>query len=97
MNVFNEGRDERTEQVENSGFRIGYGFLLFGVLLISAYRGRVLHQETWDLLGLVMGAGLIPMVYQATHRALPRGVIWVVGLSAVFGAVIAVVLTLASR
>jgi hypothetical protein len=97
MRVAEVQRDERTEQVENVGFRISYGFLMFGVLIAGTYRGYVLHQQTWDLLGLVMGASAISLAYKAVHRAFPRSLLWVIALSAIAGALMAVTYSFARR
>ena len=66
-------RDERTESVENASYRLSYLTLSFGLLVISAYRSFVFHEATWDLLALVIVAGGINAVYQASRRVLyPR-------------------------
>jgi hypothetical protein len=66
-------RDERTEAVENAGYRWSYYLLTFGVLGATAYRGLVLHETAWDLLALVVLGGVVNSVYQASRRVLyPR-------------------------
>ena len=63
-------RDERTLAVENAGYRWSYLVLSFGALGISAYRSLVLGEATWDLLALVVFAGGVNAVYQASRRVL---------------------------
>jgi hypothetical protein len=69
-------RDERTQAVEDAGYRWSNHVLTFGVLGISAYRSLVLRETTWDLLILVVLGGGVNVAYQASRRVLyPR---WVV-------------------
>lgn len=66
-------RDERTQAVENAGYRWSYYILTYGVLGAGAYRNFVLHEAAWDLLALVVLGGVVNTVYQASRRVLyPR-------------------------
>ena len=66
-------RDERTLAVENASYRLAYYTLSFGLLLITAYRAAVLHDNSLDLLALVSVGGLVAAFYQAAQRILsPR-------------------------
>lgn len=68
-------RDERTQTVENAGYRWSYYILTYGVLGASAYRSLVLRETTWDLLALVVLGGGVNAVYQASQQVLyPRWV-----------------------
>jgi hypothetical protein len=69
-------RDERTLAVENAGYRWSYLVLSFGALAIAAYRSLSLGEATWDLLALVVLAGVVNAVYQASQQVLNRQ--WVV-------------------
>ena len=69
-------RDERTVAVENVGYRWSYRVLSFGVLLLVAYRGFVRHEQTWDLIGLVVISGAVSVLYQGWRRTLYRR--WIV-------------------
>jgi hypothetical protein len=61
-------RDERTLAVENASYRLVYLLLSFALLADVAYRGIVRREPSWDLLGLVVGAGVVATTYQAMHR-----------------------------
>ena len=66
-------RDERTQAVENAGYRWSYNILTYGVLGAVAYRSFVLHEAAWDLLALVVLGGVVNTVNQASRRVLyPR-------------------------
>jgi peptidoglycan/LPS O-acetylase OafA/YrhL len=85
-------RDERTIAVENASYRVAYYVLSFGLLLITAYRAAVLHDDNLDLLVLAMLGGLVAAFYQAAQRILsPRwlAVALICGASAAVVAVVA--------
>lgn len=65
-------RDERTVTIENASYRWAYLFLSFGLLVSTAYRSFVLHETSWDLLGLVIAGGVIASVYQGGKGVLSR-------------------------
>lgn len=75
-------RDERTEFTENVSYRWAYLLLSYGLLASIAYRGFVTHESSWDLLTLVIAAGVVATFYQARHRVLSFrwGVITVAGV-----------------
>jgi hypothetical protein len=61
-------RDERTIVVENASYRLAYLVLSFGLLVLVAIRSFVNHENSWDLLGLVILAGGVAAVYQIFYR-----------------------------
>jgi hypothetical protein len=63
-------RDERTVMVENASYRWAYFLLSYGLLVIVAYRSLIWRQSSWDLLGLVILAGAVPLVQQARQHVL---------------------------
>jgi hypothetical protein len=65
-------RDERTVAVENASYRWSYLFVSFGLLAIVAYRSLLNGESAWDLMALVIVAGLASMAYQAFHKVLTR-------------------------
>jgi hypothetical protein len=65
-------RDERTVSIENASFRWSYLFLSFGLLLSTAYRGFVRHEQAWDLLALVILGGFVTALYQGQKRVLTQ-------------------------
>jgi hypothetical protein len=86
-------RDERTVAVEGAGGRWAYLFLSYCLLLDVAYRSFARREAAWDLLALVIAAGVVFTVYQARHKVLSRswltGVLVAVGLAAVIAAALA--------
>lgn len=91
MNTGLPERDERTQAVENAGYRWSYYILTYGVLGAAGYRSLVLRETAWDLLALVVLGGVVNMVYQASRRTLyPRwltmGVITLVAAAALAAA-----------
>jgi small ligand-binding sensory domain FIST len=86
-------RDERTVAVENASYRWAYLVLSFGLLLSTAYRGFVLNESSWDLLGLVILGGLVTTGYQGGRHVLSQR--WAIvsagaiGIALVLGAVLA--------
>jgi hypothetical protein len=76
MNNQSVTRDERTAAVENTSYRIAYLVISFGLLVCIAYRGFVLQQSSWDLLGLVILGGVTATIYQGTNKVLSRYSIW---------------------
>ncbi|MHB1318484.1 MAG: hypothetical protein ACYCYF_07705 [Anaerolineae bacterium] len=72
MSVQPISRDERTTAVENASYRLAYSVMSFGLLAIVTYRGFVLQEASWDLLGLVILGGATATVYQGAGRVLSR-------------------------
>jgi hypothetical protein len=60
--------NERAAVIENTGFRWAFVVLAFGLLLDVAYRGFMLNQPSWDILGLIVLSGLIATFYQVSHK-----------------------------
>jgi hypothetical protein len=85
-------KDERTISVENASYRWAYLILSFGILFDVAYRGLVRNEAGWDLMALVILAGLASTVYQGSQRILTRRwVIWSV-LIALLAAIVSAVI-----
>lgn len=85
-------RDERTVAVENASYRWAYGLLTYALLADVMWRSLVLHESAWDLMALVIVAGIGTSVYQARQRILTQGwVMKVVLVSCVAGVVAALV------
>jgi hypothetical protein len=82
-------RDERTVAVENASYRWAYLLLSFGLLLTVAYRSFVYQESPWDLLGLVILAGLFTAAYQGAHHVLTRRWAWTAGVSMLLAALFA--------
>jgi len=90
-------RDERTTAVENQSYRLAYQVIAYGLLAIVAYRGFFRQESSWDLLGLVILSSGIATLYQGRQKIFTRRSIWMMAVSAVAAAVLAVVLVLLLR
>ena len=88
-------RDERESAIDNAGDRLAWLVMSFGVLAIVAYRSAVNGQASWDLLALVVIAGLAGTVYRLANRAVTREAVAVIGMTLVVAAAVALLLTLA--
>ena len=85
-------KDERTKIVENASYRWAYLVLSFGLLIDVAYRGLLHNEASWDLLALVMLAGLVATLYQGAQKILTRRwSFWAAG-TALLAAVVALVM-----
>jgi hypothetical protein len=82
--------DERRIASETS-YRLGYLFISFGLLLVVAYRSFMNNESPWDLLGLVIGSGIVCAAYQWHHKVLSVNARWgaAILLTFVLSAVIA--------
>ena len=87
-------RDERTITVENASYRWGYLLLSFGLLVIVGYRSFIWRQSSWDLLALVVLAGVLTTMYQWTRGILSRHWVILTVLGVVTAAVVALALVL---
>lgn len=90
-------RDERTTSVENASYRWAFLFLSFGLLAVVIYRSFVRHEQSWDLLALLISGGLIATSYQAFQRVLSRRWAVFASLSAIIALIIASALALMRR
>lgn len=91
------GRDERTLAIENASYRLAYIFLSLGLLLDINARRFFPHSDDWDLLMLVIVAGMFCTIYQARARVVTRALVWVMIITGVVAALVAVMVTLVSR
>jgi len=57
-------RDERTVVEENASYHLACNFMTFCLLLDAVYRSLVRHEETWDLLAIVILGGAVSLLYQ---------------------------------
>lgn len=91
-------RDERTVAVENASYRWAYGLLTYALLVDVMWRSWFRNEAAWDLMALVIVAGIGTSVYQARQRILTRGwvmkVVLVCCVAAVIAALIAMSLSL---
>ena len=61
-------RDERERSTDDRADHWAFLVLAFGLLGIVAYRAFVDHVSSWDLLGLVVAAGLVGTAYRLRAR-----------------------------
>lgn len=89
-------RDERTVAVENASYRLAFHILSYGLLLLVVYRGFVLQQSNWDMLGLVIVAGAAATYYQSRQNILAKrwllATVAVMALAALLAAVLVIVI-----
>src|SRR5215213_8230305 len=76
------------------GLGWAYNFIAFGILIDIIYRSLFFHEAPWDLFTLLIGSGVISMVYAARYRALisDRKFMTIMALVALIAAVVAFVL-----
>ena len=96
MSATNVHRDERTVATENASYRWGYIVLAFGLLAVTAYRGFVRDEASWDLLALVIIAGIVITTFQGARDILNRRWAMVSMAATVIAAIVAATL-LATR
>lgn len=88
-------QDERAVQVENAGYRFGYLFTVFALLLAVMYRSWFRGDAAWDLLAIVIASGILTTAYRLRHDAFgPAMARWGL-LAAIAGAAVAVLLVVA--
>ena len=90
-------RDERERAIDQAADRLSYLVLAFGVLAVVAYRAFVADEASWDLLALVVGAGVVGAGYRVWRQAVSRGWLAGVGLTIAIAVVVAVALVLTGR
>ena len=90
-------RDERTIAIENASYRWAYLLLSFGMLASVAWRAFVRDESSWDLLALVVVAGVVVTAYQAAHRVLSRRWAMVTMAAVVVAMLLGVVLASGAR
>ncbi len=94
------GKDERFVAVEKSSVYLAYWIVNFAILADCIYRNVVLDQATWDLLGIIVVANLVALLYQIRFRIVSRTnalVVLSVTLAAIVWTVIASVFNLGGR
>jgi hypothetical protein len=62
-------RDEREAGIDLAADRLAFLVVSYGLLTIVAYRGLVLGEASWDLLGLVILGGAVGLAYRLRKRA----------------------------
>ena len=90
-------KDERFVAVEKSSVYLAYWIVNFAILADCIYRNVVLAQDTWDLLGILVVANFVALLYQIRFRIVSRInvlVVLFVTLAAIIWAVITSVFNL---
>jgi vacuolar-type H+-ATPase subunit I/STV1 len=70
MNTTSQVNVDQRHITSEASYRMGYLFISFGLLLVVAYRSFMNNESPWDLLGLVIGSGIVCGAYQWHHKAL---------------------------
>lgn len=73
MNYDKDGPEEWSMAVDNFTYGLGYKFLTFALLVDVMYRGWIMREAAWDLLGLVIVSGLFISLCQSKYKLLTRG------------------------
>ncbi len=68
-------KDERAIDVEKASYSLAYRIMAFAILIDVAYRSLKMGESPWDLMAIVIGAGLISTLYQLRQKVWTRG--WV--------------------
>lgn len=87
-------RDERTTFVENIGYKYGYSFIAFALLLDVAYRSFRLGEASWDLLGIIVLSGLVMAVYKYQQGILGKSWTKIIALAFATAAIAGLLITL---
>ena len=90
MNAF-IARDERETAVDHAADRLSFLVLAYGLLAVAAWRSFN-GDPTWDLLGLIIGAGAIGLVYRLSKGVVTRAWTVVAAGTIVAAAIVAAVI-----
>jgi hypothetical protein len=90
-------RDEREATVDAAADRLSYLVVSFGLLAAAAVRGLVGHEETWDLLGLVVLGGLVGTAVRTRQHVVNQRWLAVVLATVALAAIVAAIALLATR
>jgi hypothetical protein len=91
MNRFTP-RDEREVGVDLAADRLAVMVLSYGLLVIVAVRGVILHESSWDLLGLLVLSGVVGFAYRARKGAATRPWNLAIIAATLIAAIVAIVL-----
>ncbi len=92
-----KNKDERAVSIEKASYSLAYKVIVFAILVDVVYRSFVLKQAAWDLLGLVIGGGLVATLYQTRYKTATRSWVKAILLAFLAAAVVAVVIVLSLR
>lgn len=90
-------RDERTIVIENASYRLGYLVTVYALLVSVMYRSFYRNDAGWDLLGIVIGSGMVVTLSQARHHILGRGWLRLALLTMAAAAVVAILVAFLTR
>lgn len=93
----NNDKDERAVEVEKSSYSLAYRVITFAILIDVVYRSIVLKQAAWDLLGIVILAGLVATLYQTRYKIATRSWVKAISLAVLAGVVVSIAIVLLFR
>ena len=86
-------RDERAIFIENVSYKFGYNLITFALLLDVIYRGLILNEAAWDLLGIIIISGLVMILYQYKQKILDKNWIKTVVISSLIAFIVALLIS----
>lgn len=86
-------RDERAIFIENVSYKFGYNLITFALLLDVIYRGLILNEAAWDLLGIIIISGLVMTLYQYKQKILDKNWIKTVVISSLIAFIVALLIS----
>lgn len=90
-------RDEREVSVDRAADRLAYVVLSFGLLAVVAYRSFVEGAASWELLGLILLAGVASTGYRLWQGVLTRQAVLVLALTALIALLVGALVVLGVR
>jgi len=90
-------RDEREASMDQTADRLAYLALSYGLLGLVIYRSFVDHVASWDLMALVIGAGLVGAAYRLRKGVVTSGWLHVAAITALVALTVAVLLAMVVR
>lgn len=85
-------RDEREAGIDLTADRLTSMVMSYGLLVIVVYRGFVLGEASWDLLGLVVGGSVVGLAYRAHKRAVSARWVTVLVATTTIAAILAAII-----
>lgn len=86
-------KDERAIFIENVSYKFGYNLITFALFFDVIYRGLILNEAAWDLLGIIIISGLVMTLYQYKQKILDNNWIKTVVISSLIAFIVALLIS----